>query len=56
MQAEEPAVAGYIARWRPSSVSAEAAAFARDAITAAAPGGQERAKNTPCVNLKPRSG
>jgi integrase len=45
MQAEEPAVAGYIARWRPSSVSAEAAAFARNAITAAAPGGQERAKN-----------
>ncbi len=45
MQAEEPAVAGYIARWRPSSVSAEAAAFARDVITAAAPGGQERAKN-----------
>ena len=45
MQAEEPAVAGYIARWRPSSVSAEAAAFARDAITTAAPGGQERAKN-----------
>src|SRR6266568_46906 len=45
MQAEEPAVAGYIARWRPSSVPAEAAAFARNAITAAAPGGQERAKN-----------
>src|SRR6266581_1356239 len=45
MQAEEPAVAGYIARWRPSSVSAEAAAFARDVITAVAPDGQERAKN-----------
>jgi integrase len=37
--------AGYIARWRPSSVSPRAAAFARDVITAVAPGGQERAKN-----------
>jgi hypothetical protein len=37
--------AGYIARWRPSSVSPSAAAFARDVITAVAPGGQERAKN-----------
>jgi integrase len=37
--------AGYIARWRPSSVSPQAAAFARDVITAVAPGGQERAKN-----------
>jgi hypothetical protein len=36
---------GYIARWRPSSVSPPAAAFARDVITAVAPGGQERAKN-----------
>jgi integrase len=40
-----PDVAGYIARWRPSSVSPPAAAFARDVVTAAAPGGQERAKN-----------
>ncbi len=38
-------VAGYIARWRPSSVSPQAAAFARDVIAAAAPGGRERAKN-----------
>jgi integrase len=38
-------VTGYIARWRPSSVSPQAAAFARDVITVAAPGGQERAKN-----------
>jgi integrase len=38
-------VAAYAGRWRPSSVSAEAAAFARDVITAAGPGGQERAKN-----------
>jgi integrase len=37
--------AGYIARWRPLSVSPQAAAFARDVITAVAPGGQERAKN-----------
>ena len=35
---------GYIAQWRPSSVSPRAAAFARDVITAVAPGGQERAK------------
>jgi hypothetical protein len=34
----------YIGRWRPSSVS-QAAAFARDVITRAAPEGRERAKN-----------
>ena len=45
MQAEQAAAAGYIARWRPSSVSPQAAAFARDVIAAAAPEGQERAKN-----------
>src|SRR2546421_9017525 len=38
-------VAGYIARWRPSSVSPRAAAFARDVISRVGPGGQERAKN-----------
>src|SRR5689334_1567957 len=38
-------VAAYVGRWRPSSVSAEAAAFARDVITTVRPGGQERAKN-----------
>jgi integrase len=38
-------VAGYIGRWRPSSVSAPAAAFAREVITAAGPRGRERAKN-----------
>jgi integrase len=38
-------VAGYIGRWRPSSVSPQAAAFAREVITAVAPGGRERAKN-----------
>jgi hypothetical protein len=38
-------VAGYIGRWRPSTVSAPAAAFARDVITAAGPQGKDRAKN-----------
>jgi integrase len=38
-------VADYIARWRPSSVSPPAAAFARHVVAAAAPGGRERAKN-----------
>jgi integrase len=38
-------VAAYAGRWQPSSVSAEAAAFARDVITTVRPGGQERAKN-----------
>ena len=45
MQAPETGIAGYIARWRPSSVSPRAAAFARDVIAAVAPPGQERAKN-----------
>src|SRR5215469_251110 len=38
-------VAAYIARWRPSSVSPEAAAFARDVITRTGPEGRERAKS-----------
>jgi hypothetical protein len=38
-------VAGYISRWRPSSVPPPAAAFARDVIATTAPGGRERAKN-----------
>ena len=37
--------AGYIARWRPSSVSLQAAAFARQVVPAAGPVGRERAKN-----------
>jgi integrase len=37
--------AAYIQRWRPSSVSPRAAAFARDVIAAARPAGRERAKN-----------
>jgi integrase len=38
-------VAAYIGRWEPSSVSAEAAAFAREVIAGTGPGGRERAKN-----------
>jgi len=45
MEPAEPGVAAYIVRWRPSSVSPEAAAFARQAVAAVMPGGPERAKN-----------
>jgi integrase len=38
-------VTSYIGRWRPSSVSPQAAAFARGVIAVAAPQGRERAKN-----------
>src|SRR6202044_856680 len=38
-------VAAYIGRWRPSSVSPRAAAFAREVIAATGPAGRERAKN-----------
>ena len=38
-------VAAYIGRWRPSSVSPRAAAFARGVIAETAPGGRERAKS-----------
>jgi hypothetical protein len=41
---QDAEVAAYIGRWRPSSVSPQAAAFAQDVIAAVAPGGQERAK------------
>jgi integrase len=41
-QAEMPA---YIAGWRPSSVSPQAAGFARAVVEQAAPGSRERAKN-----------
>jgi integrase len=41
----DPEVAGYIGRWRPSSVSPQAAAFARGVVTTVAPAGRERAKN-----------
>jgi integrase len=40
-----PEAVGYIASWRPSSVTAEAACFARQVVTRAAPPGRERAKN-----------
>jgi integrase len=40
-----PETAGYIASWRPSSVSPQAASFARAVVAAAGPPGQERAKN-----------
>jgi hypothetical protein len=45
MDGEEPGAAGYIGRWRPSSVSPQGAAFARGVVAVAAPGGRERAKN-----------
>jgi integrase len=38
-------MATYIRRWQPVSVPAQAAAFARDVVARAGPGGQERAKN-----------
>jgi hypothetical protein len=38
-------VAAYIGRWRPSSVSPQAAAFARQVVPPAAPAGRERAEN-----------
>src|SRR6266480_3242039 len=38
-------VTACIGRWRPSSVSSRAAAFARQVVRAAAPAGRERAKN-----------
>jgi integrase len=43
--AENAEVAAYIGRWRPSSVSPPAAAFAREAVAKTRPGGRERAKN-----------
>jgi hypothetical protein len=45
MEAAGPAAAGYIARWRPSSVSLRAAAFAREVVMRAGPGDRERAKS-----------
>jgi hypothetical protein len=38
-------VAGHIAAWRPASAPPQAAAFARQVVTSAAPAGRERAKN-----------
>jgi hypothetical protein len=45
MSVADAEVTAYIGRWRPSSVSPRAAAFARDVITTSGPKGQERAKN-----------
>jgi integrase len=45
MDLGEPGVAAYIGRWRPSSVSPRAAAFARDVVGRVSPVGRERAKN-----------
>jgi integrase len=45
MEPAEHEAAAYTARWRSSSVSAEAAAFARDVIAKTDPAGRERAKN-----------
>ena len=45
MEPADPEVAAYIAQWRPSSLSPQAAAFARDVIGQVAPEGKERAKN-----------
>ncbi len=45
MGAAKAGAAGYIAAWRPSSASPQAAAFARQVVTAAGPGGGDRAKN-----------
>src|SRR5258705_9727685 len=38
-------IADYIAGWRPSSMSPQAAGFARAVVTGTEPGGRERAKN-----------
>jgi len=45
MNARGAADAGYPARWQPSSVTAEAASFARQVVTASGPHGRDRAKN-----------
>ena len=45
MDTADADVAAYIGQWRPSSVSAQAAAFAREVIAPVAPEGRERAKN-----------
>lgn len=45
MQPAEPGAGAYIGRWEPTPVSPQAAAFAREVITAVQPEGRERAKN-----------
>ena len=41
----ESGVAGYAGRWHPSSVTPQAAAFARQVVAACGPHGRDRAKN-----------
>src|SRR5215472_3430229 len=41
----ETEAAGYITRWQPSSLPPQAAAFARQVVTASGPHGRDRAKN-----------
>src|SRR6266700_6071857 len=45
MGAAQTGAAGYIAAWRPSSASPQAAAFARQVVAASGPHGRDRAKN-----------
>jgi hypothetical protein len=45
MPAPDSSIAGYIGRWRPSSVPPEAATFARQVVSRAAPAGRDRARN-----------
>jgi len=45
MEPADPEVTAYLARWQPSSLPPQAAAFARDVIGQVAPEGKERAKN-----------
>jgi hypothetical protein len=42
---ENAEVAAYVGRWEPSSVSPQAAAFARQVVAGTEPAGRERAKN-----------
>jgi integrase len=44
MDTADAEVAAYIGRWKPSSVSPQAAAFARDVVTRTGPGSPQRAK------------
>jgi hypothetical protein len=44
-QVPETGIAGYIAGWQPSSMSPQAADFARAVVTGAGPACRERAKN-----------
>jgi hypothetical protein len=43
--ADPGGTAGYLAQWRPSSVTPQAASFARQVVMLAGPAGRDRAKN-----------